>query len=247
MIDDRMVAQDAEVAKGPQLSHQGPIRIEFSLDSPDDITKAKTYLDQLVGNIPLGSKKARKIKIKDMDTPEQREMLLAEVIEMATDQDHLIQLLRDKGFVFMMTDFLKTFEWAETLPIKDRHLDKYQWMMLQIKPAKNPKSDKYDPMLVFGIKLLDEREEKVVVYLNNEYHKTYKIAVPDKPKEVFKKTTMTKFPDYMTHEEREKFRLELRQYQDQPERQLSKFFKRWRPYVENLPGLPQDKKAGASE
>jgi len=239
MIDDRMVTQDPEISKGPQLTHVGPMRIEFSFDSPDDIEKAKIYLDQLVGNIPLGTKKARKTSLKTMEDPAQREALLEEALTM-DDQDELIKFLREKGFRFMMTDFLETFDWPQ-LNIKEKHLGQFQWMLLCQKPAKNPKSDKYDPMLIFGIQLLPEHNERIVVYLHGEYHKAYKIPVPEKPKEVFKKTNMTKFPDYMTHEEREKFRFELRQYEADSERPLSKFWKRWRPYVENLPTLSQEK------
>lgn len=239
MIDDRMVTQDPEVAKGPQLTHVGPMRIEFSFDSPDDVAKVKTYLDQLVGNIPLGTKKARKSMVKTMEDPKVREAILEEAIGME-DQDQLIAFLREKGFRFMMSDFLQTFDWPQ-LQIKEKHLEKYQWMLYCQKPAKNPKSDKYDPMLIFGIQLLPEHDERIVVYLHGEYHKGYKIPIPSKPKEVFKKTNMTKFPDYMTHDEREKFRFELRQYEADPEKPLSKFWKRWRPYVENVKTLPQEK------
>ena len=246
MIDDRTVSQDPEFAKGPQDEHKGLFRIEFTLDSKTDIGKAKEYLDQLVGALPLGPKKIRKSSTKTMEDPAQRERFLEDTMGTALDQDQLIKHLRGQGFKFMMYDFLETFDWPQ-LEIKERHKEKYQWMMLLNKPAKNPKLDKYDPMLIFGIQLLPEHDEKIVVYLHGQYHKSYKIPVPPKPKEVFKTTTMTKFPEYMTHGEREKFRFELRQYEADPKRPLSKFWKRWRPYVENVSAIAQDKKVPDSE
>lgn len=235
LVDDRTVSQNPEMSSGPKLTHEGVFRIEFTLDCKDDVEKAKNYLDQFVGNLPLGSKKSRK-KLKQLDDPDHRKEILEYAITACEDQDQLIAFLRKQGFRFMMTDFLETFDFPG-LVIKDRHKEKYQWMLGCVKYAKNPKSDKYDPMLIFGIQLVPEQSEKIVVYLNGEFHKTYKVPIPSKPKEVFKKTTMTKFPHYMTEEERERFRLELRRYESQPDHKFSKFFDRWRPYVENLPEI----------
>jgi len=240
LVEDRIVTQGPEMSSGPKFNHEGLFRIEFTLDCKDDVEKAKTYLDQLIGSLPLGSKKSRKKVVKEIEGPKQREELLEEVIGIAVDQDQLIELLRTRGFRFMMYDFLETFDFPG-LEIKDRHKEKYQWMLLNIKTAKNPKSDRYDPMLIFGIQLLPDHDERIVVYLNGQFHKSFKVSVPEKPKEVFKKTTMTKFPHYMIEEEREKFRFELRQLEADPERKPSKFFNRWVEFVENLPKFPQAK------
>lgn len=237
---DRLVSQDIEFNTGPKEVHKGPARIEFSLLEPEDIAKAKTYLDKLSGKIELVSKKVKVKVSKEIATPTEREDLVKEVLEGCKNQDELITTLRKHGFKFMMWDFLETFDFG--IPIKEPHKQKYQWMLKCLKEAKNPTVDKYDPMLIFGIQMYENRADKVVVYLNGEYHGSFNVSVPDKPREVYKKTEMIKFPPYMTEEEREKFRYELRQYQLQPEKSLSKFFLRWRPYVENLPELPQDKK-----
>jgi len=240
LIDDRLVSQNPELSKGPAIPHKGLFRIEFTLDSKDDIEKAKTYLDQIIGSLPLGPKKLRK-KLREDMSADTREELLNSVMGVAKDQDELIMLLREQGFKFVMWDFLSTFDF-ETLNIKERHKNKYQWMIRCQKKARNPKSDRYDPMLIFGIQLLDEHNEKVVVYLNGEFRESFKVSVPTKPKEVFKKTGMIKFPHFMTEEEREKFRYEQRLYEADPEKKQSKFFLRWKPYVENLPKPIQDKK-----
>ena len=241
LLSDRLVSQDTEFNSGPKEPHKGPLRVEFTLLEKEDIEKAKVYLDKLSGILPLSSKKEKKLKLKEIDIPEERENLLKEVLAIdPLDQDILIQTLRSKGFKFMMYDFLETFEFP--IEIKDVHKEKYQWMLRCIKEAKNPSVDKYDPMLIFGIKMYENRDSKIVVYLNGKFDGSYEVELPSKPKEVYKKTGMIKFPVYMTEEEREKFRFELRQYQLTPEKEFSKFFTRWRPYVENIPELPQDKK-----
>lgn len=245
LVDDRTVVQGPELSSGPTITHQGLFRIEFTLDCKDDVEKAKIYLDQLIGNLPIGSKKIRKELMKELSDPNQREMFLEKALALATDQDVLIKFLRDNEFKFMMWDFLKIFEFP--IVIKEHHQERYQWMLRKIKEAKNPKADKYDPTIIFGIQLLPEHNEKIVVYLNGEFQKIYKVPVPSKPREVFKKTEMMKFPPYMTEEEREKFRYEIRQYQNDPKRIFSKFFVRWRPYVENILQLPQDKKEEVTE
>lgn len=241
MLSDRLVTQEPEFSKGPNEKHDGPMRIEFTLDSQPDIEKAKRYLDQLIGILPLGPKKGRKVLSKKIHDPEHRETFLENILSISEDQDQLIKNLREKGFKFVMTDFLKTFDFFDKLDIKKVHLENYQWMILLNKPAKNPKSDKYDPMLLFGIKLMDERSDKVVIYVNGTFHKSVKLEIPEKSEIDFKKTDMIKFPHYMVEEEREKFRYEHRQYKDNPEKKYSKFYKRWKPFVENLPELPQDK------
>ena len=238
LINDRMVSQDPEFNVGPKETHNGLFRIEFTLENQDDIERCKTYLDKLVGNLPLESKTKKAKKELIPDDPNYRENLLAEVLALdPLDQDILISYLRKKGFVFRTWDYLSMVDLKGVAP-KDRHQEEYQWMIYEIRSAKNPKSDKLDPMLMFGIKLVGERSEKVIVYLNGEYEGVHKIPLPEKPKEVFKKTTMQKFPEFMVEDERTKYQIELRSYQLNPEKKISKFFNRWMKYVENTPELP---------
>jgi len=239
LINDRLLSQDTEMYSGPKESHEGPIRIEFTLENKDDIEKAKTYLDKLIGNLPLNALKKKK-KIEKVFNTDDREKVLEEVLKVGKEfgQDKMIEQLRKMGFNFMMSDFLKTFDFP-SLEIKERHYEKYEWMLHCIKRAKNPKSDKYDPMLIFGISIASGRLNKIVVYLNGEFNSYHTIEVPDKTNLDFKKTNMIKFPHYMIEEEREKFRYELRQYQDNPEKPFSKFFNRWVNSVSNLPELNQ--------
>lgn len=239
MIGDRTVSQDPEFSKGPLQDHFGLFRIEFTLDNKDDVEKAKIYLDQMVGSLPLDSHKSKKKKgPKIPDDPLYREGIINNIVgDVEADQDQLISYLRDQGFVFRTWDFLESMVDLTGIIIKDIHKDKFQFMLREIRKAKNPKADKYDPMLIFGIKLDDERTEKVVIYLNGEFNKSIKIALPEKPKEVYKKTTMLKFPHFMTEDERTKFTIELRSYESNKEKGITKFFNRWMQYVDNLPKL----------
>ena len=239
LSSDRLVTQDPEFTSGPKITHDGPIRIEFSLMDKDDIDKAKTYLGQLVGTLPKPEPRGRKPLTQEMGDDESRAELLEDALKQTDDQDKLIAYLRDHNFVFMTWDFFSTFDFK--VDIKEKHQETHQWLIRQLKRAKNPKSDKYDPMLMIGIKLLGDRSEKIVIYLNGEYHASVKVDIPGKPKETFKKSGMMKFPKFMTEPERDKFRFEIRQYQANPNRVLSKFYKRWAEYVENAPELENPK------
>jgi hypothetical protein len=235
LYSDRLVEQDPELAKGPKEISPGAMRVEFTMLDSSDIEPACNYLKALAGIIPIESvvKKVKKVNtVVDIDN---REDFLNTVIEehKQTDQDQLIKFLRGNDFVFLMSDHLESME----LPInlKQAHKENYQWMIRIIKRAKNPKNDKYDPMLVFGISLIGDRTDKVIVYLNGEHHSVFKSPVPTKPRETFKKSGMVKFPHYMELDERERFRIEYRALLDNPGKEPSKFFNRWKPYVENLP------------
>ena len=239
LVNDRLVSQDIELNTGPKETHLGPMRIEFSLMEPSDIGKAKLYLDKLIGSLPLEVKLKKKKTDKEFEI-EDREVFVSNLLGSVNNQDELINKLREKGFKFMMWDFLETFEFAE-LNIKEAHKEKYQWMLRCIKEGKNPAVDKYDPTIVFGIQMYGERSPKIVVYVDGEFVSSHEIGLVEKSKLTFKKTEMMKFPVYMTEQEREKFRYEVRQYQLNPEKEYSKFFLRWKPFVENIPSLPQDK------
>lgn len=231
LASDRLVSQDPEISKGPQFVHPDPIRVEFTITSKGDVEMCKTYLDQLSGQMPLQEKKKRKAAI--IHDEDNREDFLINLMGAVTNQDDLIKELRALGFMFMTYEYLKTLGF-DVLEIKGRHQTEYQWMIKCLKQGKNPKTDKYDPMLLFGIQLMGDRVNKIVVYLNGIFYKKYDVLLPDKPQETFKKSGMVKFPPYMIESEREKFRFELRKLKLEPKREPSKFLLRWLPYVENL-------------
>lgn len=230
LIDDRMVSQDTELSSGPKMQHNGPLRIEFTFNERADVGMAIDYIKRLIGDLPLESKvkKIKKLpKVMDIaDSEENLTKLINEIRELV-NQDFLIKRLRDEGFVFLTTDYIQ--ELFPQIVIKENH-EAFQWMTRCIKIAKNPANDKYDPMLLVGINLF-ERNEKVVVYLNGEFHKSFKIKVPEKIKEGVDKTNVLLFPKYMVQEEKDKFRYEYRLLENDEKKEPSKFFKRWYKFV----------------
>jgi len=100
-------------------------------------------------------------------------------------------------------------------------------MVRRIKTGKDPKTDKYDPQIIFGFQIINGREEKFVCYLYRERMKRMKAVLPKKNALSFNNTEMTKFPKYMTEEERLKFSTEMRQLSYNKEKLPSKFFNRW--------------------
>ena len=237
IISERLVSQDPEFYHGPKEPHDGPMRIEFTFMEKDDVELVKQYLDKLVGILPIevSTKTTKKIKKLGL-TEDIREEFLKSITETEGDQDELIQTLRDRGFVFITSDFIESLQLP--INIKKLHKQSLVWMVKLLRRAKDPKNDKYDPMLAFGMNL-DERTEKVVVYLNGEYHSKMAWSLPEKPRETIKKNGLVKFPAYMEQDERDRFRKELRELLDKPESLPSKFFMRWHKWVENLPKIPQ--------
>jgi len=231
IIDDRMVSQDTEFRTGPRYQHDGPIRVEFSFLEKGDVDDAVIYMQKLTGLLPIEAsvKKVKKLKVSDIPDSEETLKAIIEEVKGMANQDIAIKYLREQGFVFMTSEFLNTFGYK--VSFKEGDDEEYAWMIRCIKQAKNPINDKYDPMLIFGIKLLEGRTEKVRVYLNGEYEKTLKIPVPEKPKMGFDKTNMLVFPNFMEQEERDKFRYEYRLHEADPNREPSKFFRRWYKHV----------------
>jgi hypothetical protein len=147
------------------------------------------------------------------------------------------------GFVFLMTeDFLYYFK---DFIFKSRDIGEpnssgqytegYYWLIRQIKKGKDPKTDKYDPQIIFGFKL-DEVQEKVIPYLYKDRKHPLKISLDDKNKISFQKyNELTKFPTYMIEEERLKFSMEMRaillSLGTEKVKLPSKFFIRWYPDV----------------
>ena len=226
MLSDRLVSQDTEFNLGPKEKHKGPLRIELTLFEQEDVDKSITYLKKLVQDLPI-EKKEKKVKVKELDT-ETREQFLEDVLNRVNDQEELIKVLRDAHYRFLTVDHI--YDMGLKLPIAEKHLD-YQFMVLQLKEAKIASNDKYDPQLAFGIKLLGEKVDKVLVYLYGKFDRKVTLSWPSKVKTSFQKMDLIKFPPYMKSEEREKFRNELRTLRN-TDKFPSKFFLRWVDDVE---------------
>ncbi len=244
VISDRLVDQAIEFMNGPKESHDGPLRIEVNLMSTDDIPNFITYLNKLVGKLPIkenrGKGRPANSSTQEFNSP--REEVLSEIEKLSfsgINQDELINHLRKLGFVFLLTEDFKVY--FPEFPFKSRDIkepnstgqypESFCWMVRRIKFGKDPKTDKYDPQIIFGIKLLSNRDDKVVPYLYKERKKPLYFPVPTKNMISFNNTEMVKFPKYMLEEERLKFSTEMRQCMYNKEKKPSKFFLRWFPDV----------------
>lgn len=254
VIQDRLVDAAAEYYAGPKIQHQGPVRIEVTLTNKQDIESFKNYIDKLSGTLPIKVPSAGRgrpsgtAEVQVTESP--REDILLSVEKMVNDganQAEVIKYLRGLGFVFMLTeDFLHYFKEFDFDP-KDigtptennQYLNSMSWMVRCIKRAKDPMSDKFDPMILFGFNILRPKSRKVVPYLYKERKSPLRVEV-GKTVLSFNTVEFTKFPKYMLESERLKFSSEQRQLLQNPNKKPSKFFTRWVKDVE-FPDSIKDK------
>lgn len=229
-ISDRLVDQKTEFYIGPKEVHDGPMIIEFILEDGSDTEGAIQYLKKLTGLLPIenkpGPKKAGAPSNKEVYDGSSREILLVEAVKASKDnQDAFISYLREREFVFMTSDQLKTLL-PESYKFKKVHLENYEWLLRRIKTAKDPRADKFDISMILGIKILSDRSDRMLLYMNGENQKSIRLEVPEKALN-FKQTNLIKFPHYMIYEEREKWGIEHRQLMANPDKKPSKFYQRW--------------------
>ena len=230
MVSERMVQQGPEFYAGPKEKHKGPMRITVTLEDQEDIMGFMGYLEQLALEAPLkatGTSKRVSKSNTEVELDNSLEVVLEEAIKASkADQDKFIQHLRGLDFVFLDSAGLK-LKIPETYDIKKRHLESYQWLVRVSKVAKDPRNDKYDPQLIIGISIFGERSDKMVVYLYGEFKKSLNIGIPAKKAMDYTKTNLIKYPHYMTEDERFKWGIEHRLLFNDPEKVMSKFYKRW--------------------
>lgn len=240
-LSDRLVDAYTEMNSGPKVQHKGPIRVEVTLTNQQDVDNFKSYLERLVGILPIKNptagrgRPAGSSNNKELESP--REDILADVekmIEEGKTQQEIIKYLRKLGFVFILTeDFLFHFPGFE-FDTKDvgeptenkQYPNSFSWMARCIKRAKDPKADKFDPMVIFGFSILNGPSKKIIPYLYKERRKPMRTKV-GKNTISFSQAEFTKLPKYMLEEERIKFSTEQRQLLLNPEKKPSKFFMRW--------------------
>jgi len=235
-LEDRLVAQDTELYKGPKNPHKGPMKIEVCLFEQSDVESFITYLQKLVGTLPIESKvKAPKIRAGD-DTSGTHDTIMEQVKAAAeVNQESVLKLLRSFDFVCITTDDLRA---ATDADITGDEVE-LQWMVRLLREAKNPLNNKYDTTLIYGFQLLGE---KVPTFLAKEFGNTEPIDCPWKSDQAynFKKLNLSKFHPAMVEEERLKFSQELAKYRklikdgEKLPEGPTKLFRRWMPFVEFL-------------
>lgn len=239
-VSDRLVDAYTELNTGPKVQHKGPIRVEVTLENKQDIEKFKRYLDGLSGTLPIkenvGRGRPTSSVVKELESP--REDILSDVEKMVSEgksQGDIVTYLRSIGFVFILTEEFK-FHFPEfEFNKKDvgepndngQYLNSYSWMVRQIKRAKDPKADKFDPQIIFGFSIINSPNKKVVPYLYKERRKPLKVAKTSSNTLSFSKVGFTKYPAFMIESERLKFSTEIRQLLNNSEKKPTKFFIRW--------------------
>ena len=248
VTSDRLVDSYTELLAGPKIVHDGPIRLEVTLVNKEDIASFKNYIDQLDGTLPLKPQtpgRGRPSSSAPALTESPREDILAEVENMAKEgknQSEVIKYLRNLGFVFILTEDFKYYFPEFNFNSKDvgephhngQYLHSLSWMVRCIRKGKDPKTDKFDPMIIFGFSIMDGPSKKVVPYLYKERKSPIKIKESKKTLS-FSSVEFTKLPVYMQEEERLKFSFEQRQLLLNKDKKPSKFFLRWANDVEAPP------------
>ena len=209
-LSDRLVDAYTEMNSGPKVQHKGPIRVEVTLTNQSEINSFKEYLDRLSGNLPIKAPSAGRGRPANSTTQEiesPREDILTDVEKMTEEgksQQDIIKYLRGLGFVFILTeDFLFHFPGFE-FDKKDvgeptdnkQYPNSFSWMARCIKRAKDPKADKFDPMIIFGFSILGGPSKKIVPYLYKERKKPLKAQV-GKKNISFSQAEFTKLPKWM--------------------------------------------------
>jgi hypothetical protein len=240
---DRLVDSYTELNLGSKVKHDGPIRIEITLSNKSEIDQFKNYLDQLSGTLPIKQPTAGRGRpstaAANAELKSPREDILEDVRQMVNQgktQNDIIKYLRDLGFVFVLTEEFKMhfpdFEFNSRdigEPTSNgQYLKSLSWMVRCIKRAKDPKADKFDPQIIFGFSILEGPSKKIVPYLYRERKNPLR-ATPAAKAMSFSTVGFTKYPVYMTEEERLKFSTEIRQLLNNPDKKPSKFFIRWYP------------------
>lgn len=237
MISDRLVTQTTEFYTGPKEAHDGEMRIEFTITEKKDAIDAVNYLNTLIGNLPIktigkGPGRTKQEVNNDDNFSADKKQLALDLIEANKDnQDSLIKSLREHGFIFVTSDYLKFFV-PEGYAIKELHLAKYQWLIRRTKVAKDPKNDKYDPQILFGINIMDKkRSDRVILYTYGELVDRFKVPIPSKKPLTMAKTNLIRYPHYMTEDERLKWGTEHRLLFSDSKKKASKFYMRWFPDI----------------
>ena len=241
VIQDRLVDATTEYYAGPKIQHSGPIRIETTLTNTQDIESFKKYLDQLTGTLPIKAPSAgrgRPSMANQANTESPREDIIEGVKKLASEgknQTEVIEYLRKLGFVFILAedllyyfpDLLDSFKHKDIGDPTDnkQYPNSLAWMVRCIRRAKDPRTDKFDPMIFFGFNI-QKPSRRVVPYLYKERQEPIKV---DTGKKVlsFNTVEFTKLPVYMQEQERLKFSVEQRQLLLNPDKKPSKFFLRW--------------------
>jgi hypothetical protein len=237
IIGDRLVSFKTEMYSGPKLKHQGPVKIEIDLHDKESVDQFKTYLDKLVGDLPIGEKKTYKKQEEVLADHPVDDMI--DKISKLSDQDKVTLYLKDKGYRFVNSQVIEEFvsDGKLTMEYKHESHPEYQWLVRMVKEAKDPANDKYDFSLIVGIKIIGKSRDKILIYQDGKFDKSLPIKPHPKPEVNMKeKKALTKFPQYMEIEERKTWRALHKKFLNQKPltKSQDKFYHRWAPAIAKL-------------
>lgn len=240
-IGDRLVESALEFSNGPKEKHDGPIRLATTLTDKTQVQGLIGYLQRLALDLPLDSKPTKRTYNKTTSLADEQKMDIIQLVEKAETIEAAITLLRETNYAFHDFEHLQMIceknNWK--FKVKNPKHEKYQYMCRVLRLAKDPKNDQIDISLVFAIKLVGNRFDKILVFEGGKLTKTIKKAWAETKEIGFKvKEKFFKFPDPMTYEERAKWRVEDRKIQSAEEKGVdytpSTFYTRWLPFIKRL-------------
>jgi len=218
-VSDRLVDQDRELYKGPLEPHTGPMRIEVSLFTKEDVPAFIEYLQKVQGELPLDRPKGpRGRPNKGSGKPDQRQGL----IETLKSSKEILKTLKELGFVGITIPFLNDMGYKVKVPALVQSEEKWTHLVRLIKKAKNPLNHKYDPLVLISFnsdRMVISQDGEVTEKIKLGEGVTEKIKVPAKAK--------LKFPHYLTLDERNQFRVDMDKIRENPDEKPTRFYQRW--------------------
>jgi hypothetical protein len=240
LVSDRLVTQNLELSTGATEQHDGPITLEATFRDQSDAEGLINYIKQLTGKLPLSQKRTYTPTNNRNPMNDSYYMKFLTELSRVKNQELLIDELRKMGYFFYTMDHLRDL--GVPIILKENH-EKYQFMVRRIKEAKDPANDKLDTNLIFGIKILGKHFDKVQIYYRKPesqsvditYQSTMKLTWPENTKMNFKKVVASwKFPNYMSFDERRKWRQEHAKLERNPALKPTKFYLRHKPDVQAI-------------
>lgn len=240
-ISDRLVDQYSELLNGPTETHKDPFKLEITIDSKDTLDRLKAYLEKLVGNLPL--------VIKSSPSKSTSSKSMNPYKEIFND-------IKAKHYIEQVIEYLEAlnFRWVTYQYLQEANSDgkfiklaenpaypKYQWLVRMLRQAKDPGNDRYDWTMMIGIKFVGKFADKIYVIYKGEKRAILTLSwEKEKNLNMKKKKIPLIFPQYMTIEERKRWRYMHRKVK------MGKplgtrddiFYKRYLPEVENLDANP---------
>lgn len=239
LLSDRLVEQNTEFMMGPKETHKGPVQLEVTLRTQEEVDNFIAYVKKVKGDLPIVAKEKKNAPKQIDKMLSEKEPLLDLVKTLqakSKTQEQLIAALREYDFKFMMSDTVKDLGGIkEQITLRDKDED-YQFMVRLVKEAKDPMNDKYDFRLALGIKIIGEKVDRVKIYIWGKYDTYWKLPWEKAKANNFKKVEpLHVFPKFMDYEDRKKWRKEHRMVVNakatNDKYEPTKFYNKWAPHI----------------